>query len=129
MDLRESGQDYLEAIYVLKEKNGAVKSVDIANYLSVTKQSVHRAIKNLKESGFISVSEKGQISFTEDGEKVAIEIYEKHRILSSFFISLGVPSEIAYLDACKIEHDISTESFNAIKALVLKNEIIKKDSN
>ena len=122
MDLRESGQDYLEAIYVLKEKNGTVKSVDIASYLGVTKQSVHRAIKNLKENGFISVSEKGYISFTDEGQGVATNIYEKHRILSSFFISLGVPTEIAYLDACKIEHDISAESFNAIKALVLKNE-------
>lgn len=122
MNLRESGQDYLEAIYVLKEENNLVKSIDIAKHLNVTKQSVHRAIKNLKENSYINVDEKGFITLTEQGFSVASNIYEKHKILSSFFISLGVPKDIAYLDACKIEHDISVESFNAIKNLVNKND-------
>ena len=122
MDLRESGQDYLESIYILKENNGIVKSIDVAKHMNVTKQSVHRAIKNLKEKGFISVDEKGLISFTEDGLQVAKNVYEKHKVLAGFFISIGVDSETAYSDACKIEHYISSESFEAIKNLVNKNE-------
>lgn len=121
MNLRESGQDYLESIYVLKEENGMVKSIDVSKHMNVTKQSVHRAIKNLKEKGYILVDEKGYISFTDNGLLVAKNIYEKHKVLANFFISIGVDKEIAYSDACKIEHDISSESFDAIKNLVSKN--------
>ena len=120
MDLRESGQDYLEAIYVLIEKNGAVKSVDVSKYMNVTKQSVHRAIKNLKEKGFILVDEKGIITFSDSGLNVAKNIYEKHRVLATFFMSIGVDKEIAYSDACKIEHHLSDDSFSAIKRYVDK---------
>ena len=121
MDLRESGQDYLESIYVLKEESDMVKSIDIAKHMNVTKQSVHRAIKNLKENGYISVDEKGYISFTDNGLLVAKNVYEKHKVLANFFISIGVDSKIAYGDACKIEHYISPETFDAIKNLVSKN--------
>lgn len=118
MKIRESAQDYLETILILSKNNDYVKSIDIANYLNVTKQSVHRAIKNLKEEEYISVDQKGNITFNTKGKKIAEETYEKHQVLSTFFIMNGVPKDIAYNDACKIEHDISTESFNAIKNIV-----------
>ena len=118
MRIRESAQDYLEAILILLKEQGTVKSIEIANFMNVTKQSVHRAIKNLKEDEYILVDEKGNITFCEKGQKIAEKTYEKHQILSKFFISLNVPEDIAYNDACKIEHDISDESFNAIKKIV-----------
>lgn len=118
MKIRESAQDYLETILVLSKKNGCVKSIEVANHMGVTKQSVHRAIKNLREEGFISVDLKGKISFEEKGRKIAEETYEKHQVLSKFFMSLDVPEDIAYSDACKIEHDISKETFDAIKNIV-----------
>ena len=118
MKIRESAQDYLEAILILLKENGSVKSIDVANYMNVTKQSVHRAIKNLKEEDYIFVDLKGNISFNEKGRKIAEETYEKHQVLSKFFMSLNVPQDIAYSDACKIEHDISNESFIAIKNMV-----------
>ena len=120
MNIRESAQDYLEAILILIERNGIVKSIDIANHMNVTKQSVHRAIKNLREENYIIVDDKGKITFNEKGRKIAEETYEKHQVLSRFFVSLGVPNDIAYADACKIEHDISRESFIAIKNIVDK---------
>ena len=120
MNIRESAQDYLEAILVLIKTNGSVKSIEVANYMKVTKQSVHRAIKNLKEEDYISVDAKGNITFNEKGKKIAEETYEKHQVLSKFFMSLDVPEDIAYSDACKIEHDISKESFDAIKNMVDK---------
>lgn len=118
MKIRESAQDYLETILILLKKQGTVKSIEIANYMNVTKQSVHRAIKNLKEEEYIFVDEKGNITFCEKGMKIAEKTYEKHQILSRFFMSLNVPEDVAYNDACKIEHDISEESFNAIKKIV-----------
>ena len=118
MKIRESAQDYLEAILILQKKNGTVKSIEVANYMNVTKQSVHRAIKNLKEEDYILVDEKGNISFCEKGKVIAEKVYEKHQVLSKFFMSLDVPEDIAYSDACKIEHDISEESFYAIKKIV-----------
>jgi len=121
MNIRESAQDYLETILVLLNKNGRVKSIDIANEMGITKQSVHRAVKNLKEEEYIFVDAKWYITLNEQGEKIALEIYEKHQILAKFFMSLGVSSEIAYSDACKIEHYISKESFFAIKNIVDKN--------
>ena len=120
MNIRESAQDYLEAILILTKNNGSVKSIEIASFMNVTKQSVHRAIKNLKEEDYIFVDEKGNISFNEKGKKIAEETYEKHQVLSKFFMSLNVPEDIAYGDACKIEHDISKETFDAIKSLVDK---------
>ena len=124
MNIRESAQDYLETIHILLQKNGRVKSIDIANEMGITKQSVHRAVKNLKEEEYIFVDDKGYITFLEKGEKIALEVYEKHQILAKFFMSLGVSSDIAYGDACKIEHYISTESFMAIRDLILKKNNI-----
>ena len=126
MDIRESAQDYLETILILLEKKKCVKSIDVAKEMNVTKQSVHRAIKNLKEEEYINVDEKGHITFNEKGEIIAKETYEKHNILASFFMMLNVPKDIAFTDACKIEHDISKESFSAIKEIVNSNgELLK----
>ena len=118
MKIRESAQDYLETILILNKENGSVKSIEVANHMGVTKQSVHRAIKNLKEEGYISVDEKGNISLEEKGKQIAEDTYEKHQVLSKFFMSLGVSEDVSYSDACKIEHDISKETFDAIKTIV-----------
>lgn len=118
MKIRESAQDYLETILILNKENGSVKSIEVANHMGVTKQSVHRAIKNLKEEEYISVDEKGNISLEEKGKQIAEYTYEKHQVLSRFFMSLGVSEDVAYTDACKIEHDISKETFDAIKNIV-----------
>lgn len=120
MNIYESSQDYLEKILILEKENKKVKSIDVANAMQVTKQSAHRAIKNFKENDFIIIDEKGYISLTEKGKKLAMNVYEKHLTLSNFFISINVPEEIAYKDACKIEHDISDETFEAIKKLIKK---------
>ena len=112
----------LESILLLSNKNEVVRSIDVATHMQVTKQSVHRAIKNLKEQAYINVDTKGHITLTDKGKLVAEETYEKHEILSNFFISLGVPAPIAYEDACKIEHDISKETFNALKQFINKKD-------
>ena len=111
MNIGESAQDYLEAILMLKEENEHVKSIDVAKHLSVTKQSVHRAIKNLSENGYISIDDKGYIFLKEKGFEIAKDIYIKHKTLAKFFMSIGVDEKTAFEDACKIEHDISNESF------------------
>lgn len=118
MNIYESAEDYLEKILMLEKENKKVKSIDIANSMCITKQSVHRAIKNFKENEYIFVDEKGYITLTEKGRKIATDMYERHLVLSKFFISLNVSEDTAYKDACKIEHDISQESFEAIKKLL-----------
>lgn len=118
MNIRESAQDYLEAILILQEKNGIVKSIDVANFLSVTKQSVHRAIKNLSENEYISLNSKGHILLNDKGLEIANDIYDKHKVLAAFFMSIGVDENTAFADACRIEHYISNDSFDAIKNLM-----------
>ena len=115
MKLFESGEDYLERILILGENNGHVRSIDIAMDMGFSKPSVSIAMKKLKENGYISIDKDGFISLTEDGLKVARRIYERHLVLTNLFISLGVDEEIAKKDACKIEHDLSDETFEAIK--------------
>ncbi len=115
MKIYESAENYLERILMLKEKNGKVRSIDIATDMMFTKASVSRAMKNLKENDFIIISEEGFIDLTEKGLDIAKDILERHRLLTTFFINLGVPKDIAAVDACKIEHDLSDESFKAIK--------------
>ena len=111
----ESVEDYLEAILVLNKRKGNIRSIDIANELSYSKPSVSIAMKNLKNRNYISVSEEGFICLTEEGKKIAEDVYERHDILSSWLINLGVEPKVALEDACKMEHDISAESFEAIK--------------
>lgn len=115
MKIKESAENYLETIYVLSKRNGNVRSIDIANELEYSKPSVSVAMKNLRENGYIEVSADGLITLTDKGQSVANKMFERHTILSDFLISLGVDEKTAAEDACKIEHVISEESFNAIK--------------
>ncbi len=112
----ESIEDYLETILFLQKKLGQVRSIDIANEMNFSKPSVSVAMKNLREKGYITVTEAGHIILTESGKRQAEDVLEKHTILSNWLINLGVDKEIALEDACRMEHDISDESFAAIKA-------------
>lgn len=118
MSLNESAENYLETILILSQKLPVVRSVDIANELNFKKSSVSTAMKNLRENHYITVTESGFIYLTDTGKEVAEMIYERHKILSSWLKQLGVSEEIALEDACKIEHVISKESFEAIKKLI-----------
>ena len=115
MRIRESAENYLETILVLKKKKGSVRSVDVANELSFTKASVSVAMKSFREDGYIIMDEHGEISLTDKGMAVAEKVYERHIIIANALIALGVSEETAYEDSCKIEHDISAESFEKIK--------------
>ena len=116
MALHQSGEDYLEAILELKEQKGMVRSIDVAHHLGYSKPSISRAVSILKTSGYITVEQDGRLELTPEGVRVAREIYERHKLLTDWLIRIGVPPEIAAEDACKIEHDISDETFEAIKA-------------
>ena len=118
MQIRRSAEDYLETMLVMKERHGYIRSIDIAEELGVTKPSVSYATKRLRENGYISMDKDGLITLTEQGHAIAAHIYERHRLLTTFFIRLGVSEETAREDACKIEHDISDEAFEAMKAFV-----------
>lgn len=115
MTNNESAENYLETILILSKKLPVVRSVDIANELGFKKSSVSIAMKNLREKKHITVTDAGFIYFTETGKEIADMIYERHQMLSAWLEKLGVPAEIAAEDACKIEHVISKESFEAIK--------------
>ncbi len=111
----ESIEDYLETILTLKNRLGQVRSIDIVRELNFTKPSVSVAMKNLREKGYITMSNEGYISLTEDGKAQAEHVLEKHTLLTNWLISLGVDEETALEDACRMEHDISDKSFLAIK--------------
>lgn len=115
MHLQESGEMYLETILILSEKSGAVRSVDVSEYMGFSKPSVSRAIGLLKTGGYVIVNNDGFLELTDEGSEIATKIYERHNVLSEFLIRLGVNGETATSDACKIEHDISDESFEVIK--------------
>lgn len=112
----ESMENYLETILVLSKKLPVVRSVDIANEMNFKKSSVSIAMKNFREKEYITVTDAGFIYLTDAGLSIASSVYERHTIISSVLISLGVPEDIAMEDACRIEHDLSDESFEAIKA-------------
>ena len=118
MAIHESGEDYLEAILMIKKRSGNVRSIDVARELSFSKPSVSVAMKNLKTSNYITVDENGFINLTEAGQEIADKIYERHTFLTNQLTSLGVDPEVAAEDACKMEHAISSESFSAIKKFV-----------
>ena len=115
MTIRESAENYLETILMLGEKLPVVRSVDIATELNFKKSSISVAMKNLREDGYITVTEQGYIYLTDKGRKIAETMYERHKLITSWLISLGVDAKIAAEDACKIEHHISSESFEALK--------------
>lgn len=118
MAIHESGEDYLEAILMIKERNGNVRSIDVAHELSFSKPSVSVAMKNLKVNNYITVDENGYINLTETGQEIAEKIYERHKFLTNWLTSIGVDPEVAAEDACKMEHAISSESFTAIKKFI-----------
>ena len=120
--LNESAENYLETILILSQKLPVVRSVDIANELGFKKSSVSVAMKNLREKKHIKVDEQGFIHLTPSGLEIANMIYERHTLLSSWLIHLGVPADVAAADACKMEHVISKESFEAIKRRVYENK-------
>lgn len=118
----ESKENYLETILVLFNRNGEVRSVDIAAEMNFSKPSVSIAMKNLREEGCISVDKNGYITLTKAGKEIAERVYERHLLFTDWLTSLGVPEKIAAEDACRIEHDLSPESFAAIKEFVKKHE-------
>ena len=115
MHIQESGEMYLESIYVLSQKSPQVRSVDVGEYLGYSKPSVSRAVGLLKSGGYLLMDKDGFLSLTETGLEIARKIYERHTLLSQLLIRLGVSPETAAADACKLEHAISDESFEAIK--------------
>lgn len=123
MALQESGEMYLETIYVLTKKNHSTRSVDIAEHMGYTKPSVSRAVGILKNGGYIVVDSDGYITLTDSGLKIAKKIFERHTVLTKMFVGLGVEEKVAAEDACRIEHIISDDSFNAIKKHLEKNNV------
>ncbi len=128
MQLMESGEMYLETIHILLKNKGMVRSLDIAEYMGFSKPSVSRAVGILKKGDYIIVDRYGYITLTDLGKSVAKKIYERHTILTEVLISLGVSEKSASEDACKIEHVISDESFEAIKKHIRKNKVMSNIS-
>ncbi len=123
MKIKESAENYLEAILMLKSKNGYVRSIDIANYLNFTKPSISVAMKSFREEGYILMDSDGSIALTEKGLAIAERVYERHQVIAKALITLGVSETTAYEDSCKIEHDISNETFEKIKEHLKRHNI------
>ncbi|PKM63333.1 MAG: DtxR family transcriptional regulator [Firmicutes bacterium HGW-Firmicutes-21] len=115
MQLHESGENYLETILMLRQKNPQVRSIDIVNETGYSKPSISRAVSILKSNDYIEVDSSGCITLTDRGEKIAESMYERHTMLTRFLVSMGVSKEVAAEDACRIEHVLSEETFNVIK--------------
>ena len=120
MSLKESGEMYLETIFVLSQKNKDVRSLDVAEYMGFSKPSVSRGVNNLKKEGYITVNEFGHLCLTQLGQDAAQAIYKRHNVLKEMLINLGVDEDIASRDACKMEHVISKETFDAIERHINK---------
>ncbi len=118
--IHEASENYLEAILMLREKQEQVRSVDICNFFGFAKSTVSVAMKKLKETGHIRIDQNGYIALTEQGEAIAAKIYERHVLIAKLFVLLGVNEKTALEDSCRIEHDLSEESFQALKALYYK---------
>ena len=114
MEIRKSAEDYLEAMLMMKERHGYIRSIDVAEQLGVTKPSVSYATKQLRENGYITMDHANFIVLTEKGMEIAVRIYEHHKVLTRFFEELGVSPEQSREDACKVEHDLSSETFEAL---------------
>lgn len=126
MKIHESGENYLETILILNQKLTHVRSIDIANELNYTKPSVSVAMKQFRENGLISIDENGFISLTEEGYKIANRVYNRHTLVTKALMHLGVSEETAKEDACRIEHDISDETFDKLKEFCEKYDIISE---
>ena len=116
MNIHESAEDYLEAILILRERQGTVRSIDVAQHLGFSKPSVSRAMSLLREGGFVVMDAGGFLTLTNGGLEIAVRIYERHLLLTRWLIHLGVPEDVAARDACLVEHDLSVESFDALRA-------------
>ncbi len=123
MNIHESAEDYLETILILRERLGTVRSIDIVREMDFSKPSVSVAMKRLRENGYIEVDGGGHITLLPPGERIAQRIYTRHRLLTQFLVRLGVDEKVAAADACKIEHDLSDETFEKIKEHALKNTL------
>ena len=115
MKIKESAENYLETILILSKKIGAVRSIDVANEMNFTKASISIAMKRLREDEYIIMDADGIITLTDKGKEIASMVYERHQLIAKILIALGVSEETAYEDSCKIEHDLSQESFEKIK--------------
>ena len=122
MNIHESAEDYLERILMLRLKNGMVRSIDIVRDLDYSKPRVRVAMKRLRENGYIEMDADGYISLLPPGEAIATRIYARHQVLTQFLVQLGVSPENAAADACKIEHDLSKESYEQIKEITLHKQ-------
>ena len=120
MIIKESAENYLEAILSIKKEKGCVRSIDVANDLGVSKPSVSVAMKNFREEGYITVDPNGFLDLTEKGLKIAKSVYERHLVIAKALMAMGVSEETAYKDSCKIEHCISEESFERLKEFLTK---------
>ena len=120
MQIKESAENYLEAILILKTQKGSVRSIDIAHHMGFTKASVSVAMKNFRQEGYVTVDKDGEILLTEKGEAIARRVYERHQVITAALLALGVSEETASADSCKIEHDISEETFQCIKKYLKK---------
>lgn len=124
MHTNQSAEDYLESILMLKNENGAVRSIDIAHSLCFSKPSVSVAMKSLREKGYVTVDDKGFISLTDAGLAIAQKVYERHEILTKLLIHIGVDEQTAKEDSCKIEHDLSEITFEKLKEFLVKSNLI-----
>ena len=124
MVIHESAEDYLESILVLQEQFGQVRSIDIVNKLGYSKPSVSIAMKKLRESGYISMAGDGSITLNESGLEIASRVYERHKTITRLFVMLGVSADQAAVDACKVEHDLSNETFERIRGFVEREGLL-----
>ena len=124
MKIKESAENYLEAILMIQAKKGFVRSIDIANELSFTKPSVSVAMKAFREEGYVTVDEVGNISLTDKGRSIAEQVFERHQVIAKALMAMGVDEETALSDSCKIEHDISQQTFEKLKEYLAKNNIL-----
>lgn len=122
MRLLESGEMYLETILILSQKMKLVRAIDVGEYMGYSKPSVSRALSNLRKGGYVCVDADGHLTLTESGLDIAEKIYERHRLLTTLLVQIGVPEDVAAKDACKMEHDISDTTFDAIKKHVSNKE-------
>ncbi len=122
MQIHESAEDYLEAILMLKEQKGVVRSIDVVNELGYSKPSISVAMKHLRENGYVLMDDEGYLSLTNKGYVIARRVYDRHQILTKALMALGVSEQNAAADACKVEHDLSEESFDKIRAHILAHE-------
>ena len=124
MQIKESAENYLEALLMIKKEKGNVRSIDVANHLNFTKPSVSVAMKSFREEGYVTMDNDGSINLTQKGMEIAERVYERHEVIAKALMALGIDEEVAYEDSCKIEHDISQQTFDKIKEHLKKHNIM-----